>query len=222
MTLAQALIEHHVQLGDLPTIPEGVDWILPYEKPELMDIFTAFHERYYPDSEKRDLILGINPGRLGTGQTSLPFTDPPSLEKLKLTKHELSGAPELSAQFIHAMIAEAGGYRSFFSKYYVSSICPLGFTKDGINYNYYDHPDLQQSVSELIDHHLLSLLKILNPDQIIILGKGKNARYFRQWVDRHAEKRSASISILPHPRWIMQYRRKAYREHMRHYLEVLS
>ena len=43
-----------------------------------------------------------------------------------------------------------GGPAYFFSQFYITSLCPLGFTKDGKNYNFYDSKELQEASMPLI------------------------------------------------------------------------
>jgi hypothetical protein len=87
--------------------------------------------------------LGINPGRFGAGVTGIPFTDTKRLEeKCWLTIEGLT-TYEPSSVFVYDVIEAYGGVEKFYSDYYISSVCPLGFVKFNekgkeINYNYYD------------------------------------------------------------------------------------
>ena len=54
------------------------------------------------------------------------------------------------------MIDFMGDPIEFYKKYLISSLCPLGFLKEGINYNYYDSKDLQSSVEPKIYNLLLN------------------------------------------------------------------
>ena len=67
--LAHKLFEHfHFLLENLPELPKGVSWLLPFkELPETAKVTKAFLEKFYGDYQNRTLILGINPGRFVAG-----------------------------------------------------------------------------------------------------------------------------------------------------------
>jgi len=72
-------------------------------------------------------LLGINPGRFGSGTTGVSFTDPIKLEKYCGIRNDLVKKAELSADFIYAMIIAYGGLESFYNRFFISSVSPLGF-----------------------------------------------------------------------------------------------
>jgi hypothetical protein len=40
-----------------------------------------------------------------------------------------------------------GGPAVFYKRFFIGSVCPLGFVKNGKNINYYDDKELQQTVT---------------------------------------------------------------------------
>src|SRR5690554_1690741 len=65
--------------GDLPP---GVGVMNPFsENPPAITASQEFYRRYYNDNSERHILIGINPGRFGAGQTGVPFTDPHRLRK---------------------------------------------------------------------------------------------------------------------------------------------
>ncbi len=120
-----------------------------------MGIVDVFYHKYYNDNEPRSLILGINPGRFGAGLTGIPFTDPKRLISECQIPYDGKITHEPSSVFIYEMIHAFGGLKEFYKKFYISSTCPLGFTKESKegkekNYNYYDSKELLASVKDFI------------------------------------------------------------------------
>ena len=77
---------------------------------------------------------------------------------------------ELSAQFIYKVVHAYGGVEAFYSHFFVNSVVPFGFVKNGVNYNYYDEKPLQEAMLPLIRHHLRGLLALgMNPDTCFCL-----------------------------------------------------
>ncbi|CAF1652357.1 unnamed protein product, partial [Adineta ricciae] len=52
---------------DLPN--KNVRWLYPYKNGETWRCVESFYSKYYSDKHERILILGINPGRFGSGTT---------------------------------------------------------------------------------------------------------------------------------------------------------
>ena len=132
------------------------------------------------------MILGINPGRFGGGITGIPFTDPVKLENNCGITHQLKKITEPSAGFIYDMIEAYGGPELFYSKYFIHAVCPLGFTKDGVNYNYYDSKPLEKAVTPFIIQSLKRILSFpLNTDHCYCLGNGKNFTFLSNLNNSH-------------------------------------
>ena len=192
---------------------------MPYTNDETQACMTAFYKRFYNDKKKRIFILGINPGRLGAGLTGVPFTDPVCLSKLGI-ENNFAQKHELSSIFIHEMIDVCGGHADFFNRYYITSLSPLGFIKNGKNYNYYDDANLSNIVKPFIIESIESQLAFgCDTSKVYCLGQGKNFDYLNKLNDEYQW--WESVIPLPHPRWIMQYRRKRKEEFLDLYKESL-
>jgi hypothetical protein len=205
----------------LPGLPENIDVLNPYLDRSTLVLCTKFYTQYYNDSNKRTIILGINPGRFGGGLTGIPFTDPMKLESICQIPNTLQKKPELSADFIYAMISEYGGAEKFYSKFFVSAVCPLGFIKDNKNINYYDSKALQAHVMDFIVRSLHEQLTFgINTDIAYCLGEGDNYKFLKKLNRDHNFFRT--LIPLPHPRFIMQYRRKQIKAFITIYLEAFD
>jgi hypothetical protein len=186
-----------------------------------MDVCRKFYGRFYNDDRKRYVILGINPGRYGAGVTGIPFTDPIKLETLFGIPNDLPKKPELSAEFIHKMIASYGGYEKFFSGFFINSISPLGFVEGGKNLNYYDTPLLKKSLEPFIRKSIGSIIDLGVERQIVYcLGEGENFRFLQKMNIEH--RWFDEIVPLAHPRFIMQYKRKHLTRYIADYLAKLG
>jgi len=207
MNFADKILAFHQNIRPDWEIPEGIDILFPFNNPETWSVMSAFFKKYFDDEQQRTLILGINPGRFGAGITGTPFTDPVKLEEICGIPNNFKKRVELSADFVYEFIDAFGGADYFYRHFYITSLCPLGFVKNGKNYNYYDEKPLERAVEKHILHNLKTHLDFgCNASVALCLGQGKNYKYFKQLNDKHQFFRK--IIPLPHPRWVMQYRRK--------------
>lgn len=207
-------------------LPDGISTMNPYrDHVHALAWSDAFYDRFYSDSNRRRLILGINPGRLGAGQTGVPFTDTKRLFDYFGLGSVDDLTHETSSAFIYRVIEAFGGLDVFYSQFLVSSICPLGFViaKNGkqVNYNYYDDEALQQAVTPFIVKCMEEQLGWpIDRSVVYCLGTGQNVRFLQglnkeyRWFER--------IEALEHPRYIMQYKSREVDAFIRKYLNVLS
>lgn len=221
MTFADKVLDFYKGLMIKERLPKGVVVMNPYLDPECFDACRKFYGKFYTDRNQRHLILGINPGRYGAGITGIPFTDPIKLESLFGIRNNLPKKPELSAEFIHLMIAAFGGYETFFSKFFINSVSPLGFVLSGKNLNYYDTPQLKKALTPFIKRSILELLELgIHRDVVFCLGEGENYKFIQQMNSK--ENWFGKVVPLAHPRFILQYRRKFISQYVDDYLTKLK
>lgn len=166
-------------------------------------------------------MLGINPGRFGAGATGINFTAPKQMVQYCGMKYEGQLFSELSAEFIYDVINAYGGPKKFYGCFFIGSLCPLGFIKQGQNINYYDDKALQKTVEPFIIENLQKLLSFnVIKDKCLCIGGEKNYRYLSALNEKH--KFFKTVIPLPHPRFIMQYRRKHKENFITQYLTALE
>lgn len=206
-TFADLILRFYDQLHIDAVLPDRVTVLNPYPDPEVRKICEAFYRKYYNDNKGRKLILGINPGRFGAGVTGIPFTDPVRLEKNCRIRNNFAKRGELSSEFIYTLIDKMGGPDHFYAHYYIGAVSPLGFVKDNKNFNYYDSPQLIRALKPFITESLVRQIGLgIKTRECFVLGQGKNIKYLEAL---NKELRLFDRLIpLPHPRWVMQYRRK--------------
>jgi len=210
-----------LQSLESPKLPPGILALNPYQNPVAFSCVQQFYKKYYSDENQRILIVGINPGRFGGGMTGIQFTDPIQLEMICGIKNDLSKKSELSSTFFYQVIKAFGGPDKFYKKFYVSAICPLGFVKEGKNMNFYDRPELQHLITPFILKSLKKQLDFgIHKATCICLGEGKNYKFLKKINEENFFFKS--IIPLPHPRFIMQYRRKQVNDFIKTYLEALD
>lgn len=195
------------------TAPRPISILNPFAKEEVRHVCRQFYEKYYADDQPRNVILGINPGRLGAGITGINFTDPDKLERICGIANEFDKKAELSSRFVYDWILRAGSVASFYERNIILSVCPLGFVREGKNINYYDDKNLQARCEKLIirqQNLLRDEAQVTN--KAYMLGKGKNYQYFKKLNDFHGW--YDEVIALPHPRWVMQYRYRDRHEWM--------
>jgi hypothetical protein len=204
-----------------PRVPAGIEVMNPYRQERVREYTRQFFDRYYSDNGQRLLILGINPGRFGAGVTGMAFTDPINLADRCGIANDLPRKPELSSVFIYKMIDMLGGPREFYSRFFLSALCPLGFTRAGKNLNYYDDPRLAKAVAPFIAESVRQHIEFSGrTDHVVILGRGQNLSSFRKLNDRY--RWFASVHGLDHPRFIMQYRRRQLAGYLDNYSSLLG
>ena len=198
-------------------LSKGVVVMNPFRDKYAISLCQKFYTQYYNDSQERHIILGINPGRLGGGLTGIPFTDPVKLETICGIANTLDKKSELSADYIYKMMAAYGGFKIFYRSFYFNSICPLGFTKDGKNLNYYDIRELQEAVKEFMVMSLRKQLAFgIKTDVAYCLGEGENFKFISKLNEEHYFFKK--LIPLAHPRYIMQYKRKKVNEYIDDYV----
>jgi len=192
-------------------LPPEIRVMNPYRESEgTMSIAEAFYHKYYNDNEPRSLILGINPGRFGAGVTGIPFTDSKRLISECKIPYSGKATHEPSSVFVYEMIDAYGGAEAFYKKFYINSICPLGFTKTSKegkekNYNYYDSSELMSSVKDFIIDNIKKQIALgVRTDTCFCFGTGKNESYLRKLDQEHHFFKK--IIALEHPRFIVQYK----------------
>ncbi len=221
MTFGQQVVKFTENLQPNWSLPAHAQLLFPYENEMTMTTLKTFYELYYSDHEPRIFIFGINPGRFGAGITGVPFTDPIRLADVCGIETTFKRKAELSSIFVYEYIAAYGGANSFYQKYYITSVCPLGFTRDGKNYNYYDDKKLERAVEpHIIDN--INDQKIFGTSNkvAICMGQGSNYKYLSKLNEKHQF--FEHILPVPHPRWVMQYRRKRLEEFVQLYLDTFK
>jgi len=201
-------------------LPEGVGVLDVHKNAAVREVCNLFYNKFYNDDNHRHLLLGINPGRFGGGVTGIPFTDPIRLQSECGIENAFQKKQELSSVFMYEMMHAFGGLQAFYNRFYISSISPLGFVKDGKNLNYYDDAPLKKKIeSFVIDCINMQLTWGLNTDVCFCIGEGENLKYLTELNKKHQW--FSAIKGLPHPRFIMQYKLKQKNEYVAAYIDRL-
>ena len=226
-TFADKVIEFNKELHFTGNLPPKVQIMNPFrESPQALEVSSEFYRRFYNDTNLRHIILGINPGRFGSAVTGIPFTDSKRLVSELHLPYSGKQTHEPSSVFVYDMIRAFGGPEAFYSKFYVHSICPLGFTKTNargqeVNYNYYDDPQLTEAVYGFIASTLKQQLSFgINTDICFCFGTGKNEKFLRKLNAK--ENFFKEIIALEHPRFIMQYKAKTKEFYIEKYLNAFQ
>ncbi len=220
MNLSKQILNFLRDLQTPDRIPDGVEILNPYRQPSSWKIVEQFYTTYYENDNKRMIVFGINPGRYGGGVTGIPFTDPVNLEQICGISNDLEKRTELSSRFIYEVIDAYGGPKDFYETFYISSISPLGYIKDGKNLNYYDI----ESWKEIFQTYAADMIRyqydFIRKDRAICIGQGENAKFLKLINDEN--RFFDQIINLPHPRWITQYRLKQKEKYIQEYLDSLT
>lgn len=247
--LSEKLIKYYKQLKPPSNLPKGIEVLFPQRDKQVIEIVKKFFEKYYNDDHSRRLMLGINPGRFGAGITGVNFTGPKQLKEECGIDHHLKLSSELSAEFIYEMINAYGGVKTFYQDWFIGAVCPLGFVHRptptiikeagrslspsnggdapskflegvGKNLNYYDDPVLQKRVTPFIIECINKLVAIgFNTDKCLCIGGEKNFKFLSGLNNDHHW--FGEIVPLPHPRFILQYRRKQKEQYIQQYLSAM-
>ena len=226
-TFADKVIGFNKNLHFTGILPAGISIMNPFREDEkIIPVSSVFYHKYYNDNKSRHLILGINPGRFGGGVTGVPFTDPKRLKNECGIPYSGKETHEPSSVFVYEVIKAYGGPAEFYQKFYINSICPLGFTATGnngkeVNYNYYDSRDLTAAVYDFIIQSIRQQIAFgINTDVCYCFGTGKNEKFLRQL---NAEQKFFKIIVaLEHPRFVMQYKTRTKDAYIDKYLTAFN
>ncbi len=146
-------------------------------------------------SEKKVILLGMNPGPYGMAQTGIPFGEIPSVRDWmgieapvdkpdkENPKRPITGfactRSEVSGRRLWGAIAEHfSSPESFFAHHYVANYCPLVFMEEGGRNRTPDKlPTSEKApVFEACDRHLRRLVALLKPDWVIGVGAFAESR----------------------------------------------
>ncbi len=220
MTFGQKVIEFYEQLNPPKELPENVEVLYPFKDENVMDAVRTYNKTFFNDSNNRTFLIGINPGRLGSGTTGIPFTDPIRLKSELDIDNSFDQKQELSSNFIYQMINAYGGAKAFYGNNYFTSVSPIGFVMNGKNLNYYDIKELQEALEPYVVSEMKKQIEFGANPIAYSLGMGKNIAYLKGLNAKHHF--FESIEPLPHPRWVMQYRLKRIQEFIDLYVSKLS
>ena len=220
MQLSNKILDFYFSLPKSFNPPNGVEIIYPYDHPETRRVMEVFYTKYYNDTRPRTLLFGINPGRHGAGLTGVGFTDPILMEEKCGIANSLEKHSELSANFICEVVDAYGGPEIFYDDFLFTTVLPFGLLRNGKNYNYYDDKETLHYFEPLIVESIRKQMAYPNISRrIATVGQGKNLAYLKELNKRYDF--FETIEVLPHPRWVMQYRRKEKEKYIGVYLEVL-
>ncbi|MEO6230380.1 MAG: uracil-DNA glycosylase family protein [Ferruginibacter sp.] len=226
-TFADKIIAFNKSVNFTGSLPAGIRIMNPFKEDKaILPLAATFYKKYYNDFNKRHLVLGINPGRFGGGVTGIPFTDSKRLVEDCGIDYIGKITHETSSVFIYEMIAAYGGPQNFYSKFYINSICPLGFTAIGnkgteINYNYYDSKELTDAVFDFMVESIQKQLAMgIDREICFCFGTGKNEKFLHALNEE--KKFFKRIVALEHPRFIMQYKSKIKQFYIDKYLTAFN
>ena len=230
MTFADHILAFNDNLDlDPALLPDGISVMNPFRGDHaetIRDVTSRFYQRFYADHDPRHLILGINPGRFGAGVTGVPFTDTKRMKEVCEIDMAIDPTHEPSSVFVYEVVDAFGGPVPFYSKFYINSVCPLGFTRTSdkgneINYNFYDDRQLQEAVTPFIIDCIERQIGFgAATDRCFCMGRGKNYKYLNA-LNRE-QKWFGEVVPLDHPRFVVQYRSRRMPEYVQKYVDALS
>lgn len=209
MTFSEQVIEYFRTLRFDLQLPDGIEAMNPYRKEATMEAVSKYYSKFYNDCNPRTFIVGINPGRFGSGVTGISFTDTVRLENDCKIAHSVQPTTELSSEYIYKVVKAMGGAGVFFSQYYLTALSPIGFTKDGKNYNYYDSSAMVKATLPYMKEQIGKQIAFgANRKVAFSLGAGQNYKYLKL-INEQLGYPFERIEAINHPRFVMQYRRKS-------------
>lgn len=229
MSFAQRILAFNAALDLEAQLPKGIRVMNPFRdqgQERVNSYCEAFYHKFYNDEAPRKLMVGINPGRHGAGLTGIPFTDTKRLEQFCEIPSGGLHSHEPSSVFIYELIEAYGGVDRFYNRFFINSVCPLGFVisndKDReVNYNYYDAPDLQKAVLPFILQSLKQMIGMgMDTEKVYCLGTGKNFKFLKEL--NKAYTLFGSVVALEHPRYVMQYKSKQKQEYLDKFVALLA
>jgi hypothetical protein len=199
----------------------GMEVLYPYADKKAREYARAFYDAFYADTLERTFVFGINPGRLGSGTTGVPFTDPVALEEYCGIPNTLPKRREPTSRFIYDVIESMGGAEKFYHSFSPTAVCPLGFVRNGKNFNYYDDRGFLARIKPFLVGTIRRQITCgANREYAVVLGTGNNLKGFEKMNCELGLFRN--VKALPHPRYILQYQRQRLGKHIKEYQKVLG
>jgi single-strand selective monofunctional uracil DNA glycosylase len=176
---------------------------------------ARYAERFGARAPRRALLVGMNPGPNGMGQTGVPFgdvvmvrdwmgiegrvTQPPRLHPKRPVTGFATKRREPSGSRLYGWAqARYGTAERFFADFYVANYCPLLFY-DAAGKNL-TPPDLKKGDTEDLyvacDEHLAAVARALRPAWILGVGAFAEGR-IREVADAH--RLDAQVGSILHP-----------------------
>jgi hypothetical protein len=226
-TLADKIIAFNSSLDYKGELPLGIKLMNPFKgSDKILSVSSSYYYKYYNDNYPRHLILGINPGRFGSGVTGIPFTDTKRLTTECGIKYSGKETHEPSSVFIYEVIEAYGGLVKFYNDFYISAVCPLGFTINDAkgkekNYNYYDSKELTNTLFPFMVENIKKQIAFgIETDICFCFGTGKNEKFLRLLNEEYGFFKS--IIALEHPRYVLQYKSKSKQLYIDKYMNAFN
>jgi len=219
-TFAQKNLAFYKAINPTIELPVSIVALNIFNNTDIQSSLEVFFEKFFSDTNKRIPVLGINPGRFGSGVTGIPFTDPEMLSERCGIENTFVRRQELTSRFIYTFIENFGGVKSFYSKFVLGAVSPLGFVKKGRNYNYYDDSETLTALRPFIDMSLRRQREICGTDVAILLGTGKNTSVFS--AINNDLRLFKYVLSLEHPRFVMQYNRRHMVKYLHKYKDTFD
>lgn len=206
-------------------LPDNYRMLNPFigeQKNLVNEISTIFYKKFYNDTNKRQLILGSSPARRGTAVTGISFEDAEHLKTKTGISIQNFYVNKSSSNFLYDVIEEYGGCEKFYSKFYMSFVCPLGIVRTNyngneVNCNYYDNKKLENALYQLIICSLKEQISFgIDTSVCYCIGSGENYKF----LERINKEYNFFKKIIPleHPRFIMQYNSRQKDQFLKKYL----
>ena len=171
----------------------------------------------YANGKKKVLFLGMNPGPWGMAQTGIPFGEITySKNWLKIEGsilQPISSHPKRPIQGWDCPRSEVSGRRlwslmeekyttasAFFQEHYIENYCPLVFMEESGKNLTPDKLPLKERepLTEICDTHLKTVIKILEPEFLVGIGKYAEKNFIRV-VNTMNNSERYKISAILHP-----------------------
>ncbi|CAF0783165.1 unnamed protein product [Rotaria sp. Silwood1] len=205
---------------DIKLPGKNTQWLYPLKNLETCRCMEEFFSKYYSDTNERILVLGINPGRFGSGITGVPLTDPIRLKTACNIDSNFPLKPELSSKFIYDYFFNQYSMNDFYKKFFIGAVCPLGLESNGRNMNYYDNKTLMNNLLEdFIPDNIEKQINLGCSKKVAIcLGEGTNYSILHKLNEKyHFFEKILKVS---HPRYIMQYKRQSIKDYVQQYIDT--
>lgn len=226
-TLSSKILEYNKKLSQVSlNMPNNYKIINPYNNELVNKVTNIFYNKYYNDNNKRRLILGSNPSRSKSAILGIPFEDALHLTKETGIIIDNKYISNTSSNFLEEVITKYGGYKKFYSHFYMNFIFPLGIVKinskgNETNSNYYDNKSLQNTLYNFIINSLKNIIDLgIDTEICYCIGSGENYKFLLKINNEYHFFKH--IIPLEHPRFIMQYNSKNKEYFLQKYLKELN
>lgn len=219
MTVSAKVIDFYKNFSLPSVLPSDIVVHNPYDDPMRQKAIESFYKKFFADDEPRVHLIGINPSRITETSSGINYTDGFALENFCGITNDFSKSRELTSEFFYMVVEEFGSAENFYKEIFAWAMMPFSVTRVSKYKNYYED-DVFDHLIDMVQSNIQWISNLPKKGKVVIIGTGENKKMFESLPGSPFG--YDNVQFLPHPRWIMQYKRAYVKNYVQQYVEFLG